>query len=150
MAKQELKIGIYARCSTNEQNIETQLTALRDYCQRNNWNVFKEYADIGESGIKESRPAFDKMLADMRDGKINCVLVYKLDRIGRSLRHLLNLFAEFQNQGIEFVSMTQNINTSTPEGKMFLRMLMVLAEYEREMIVARVNSGLRRALKEVY
>jgi len=93
----------------------------------------------------DSRPAFNKMLENVRTRKINCVLVYKLDRIGRSLQHLLNLFEEFKNRRVEFISLTQNINTSTPEGKMFLRMLMVLAEYERELIVSRINSGLDRA-----
>lgn len=143
-----LKIGLYCRVSKNEQNIDTQLVALKDYCQRNNYEIVKEYLDNGFSGAKDSRPAFDKLLADMRTGKINCVLVYKLDRIGRSLQHLLNLFEEFENQGIEFISLTQNINTSTPEGKMFLRMLMVLAEYERELIVSRINGGLDRARAE--
>jgi DNA invertase Pin-like site-specific DNA recombinase len=143
-----LNIGFYCRVSKNEQNIGTQLVALRDYCLRNNYKIVEEYLDNGVSGAKDSRPAFDKLLADMRSNKINCVLVYKLDRIGRSLQHLLNLFEEFKNRGVEFISLTQNINTSTPEGKMFLRMLMVLAEYERELIVCRINSGLARARAE--
>lgn len=144
----QLQIGLYARVSKEEQNIETQLVALRDYCQRNNYEILEEYLDNGVSGAKDSRPAFDRLLADMRSGKINCVLTYKLDRIGRSLQHLLNLFEEFQNRKVEFISLTQNINTNTPEGKMFLRMLMVLAEYERELIVSRINGGLDRARAE--
>lgn len=143
-----MKIGIYIRCSTNGQNTDTQLVALRDYCQRNKYQIAGEYIDNGVSGLKDNRPAFNRLLSDLRAGKINCVLVYKLDRIGRSLQHLLNLFEEFNNRGIEFISLSQNINTSTPEGKMFLRMLMVLAEYERELIVNRVNAGLERAKKE--
>jgi len=144
----QLKIGLYCRVSKNEQNIETQLVALRDYCQRNNYEIVEEYLDNGVSGAKDSRPAFDKLVADMRARRFNCVLTYKLDRIGRSLQHLLNLFEEFTNRGIEFISLTQNINTSTPEGKMFLRMLMVLAEYERELIISRINGGLDRARAE--
>ncbi len=144
----ELKIGLYARVSKDEQNIETQLVALKDYCQRNNYKITETYLDNGISGSTDNRPAFNKMLEDMRNGKINCVIVYKLDRIGRSLQHLLNLFEEFKNRDIEFISLTQNINTNTPEGKMFLRMLMVLAEYERELIVSRINSGLDRARAE--
>ena len=146
--EKELKIGLYARVSKEEQNIETQLVALRDFCQRNNYQIVEEYLDNGISGATDNRPAFNKLLEDMRAGKINCVLVYKLDRIGRSLQHLLNLFEEFKNRGVEFISLTQNINTNTPEGKMFLRMLMVLAEYERELIVSRINSGLERARLE--
>jgi DNA invertase Pin-like site-specific DNA recombinase len=144
----QLKIGLYARVSTNEQNIETQLVALKDYCQRNDYQITEEYLDNGISGSTDNRPAFNKLIEDVRARKINCVVVYKLDRIGRSLQHLLNLFEEFKNKGVEFVSITQNINTNTPEGKMFLRMLMVLAEYERELIVCRINSGLDRARAE--
>jgi len=144
----ELNIGLYARVSKDEQNIETQLVALKDYCQRNNYQIKEKYLDNGISGATDNRPAFNKMLEDMRSGKINCVMVYKLDRIGRSLQHLLNLFEEFKNEGVEFISLTQNINTNTPEGKMFLRMLMVLAEYERELIISRINSGLDRARSE--
>jgi len=147
MTKQ-LKIGLYARVSKQDQNLQTQLVALKDYCQRENLEIIKEYLDNGISGATDNRPAFNQMLEDMRTGKINCIVVYKLDRIGRSLQHLLNLFEEFKNRGIEFISLTQNINTNTPEGKMFLRMLMVLAEYERELIVARVNGGLDRARAE--
>jgi len=146
----KIKIGIYARISTlnKGQNTETQLLPMREFCQRNNYEIVEEYIDNGISGSKESRPSFDKMLGDMRTRKINCVLVYKLDRIGRSLSHLLKLFEEFKKRKVEFISLTQNINSSTPEGKMFLRMLMVLAEYERELIVSRINSGLDRARAE--
>ncbi len=143
-----MKIGIYARTSKSEQNSDTQLIALRDYCERQNYETVAEYIDNGVSGAKDSRPAFNKLMRDIRQGKIDCVLVYKLDRIGRSLQHLLNLFEEFKNRKVEFISLTQNINTSTPEGKMFLRMLMVLAEYERELIVSRMHSGLDRARKQ--
>jgi len=142
--KNKLKVAIYARVSTlnKGQNTETQLLPLREFCQRNGYQVIEEYVDNGISGTKESRPAFDEMLEAMRTRKINCVLVYKLDRIGRSLPHLLKLFEEFKKRKVEFISLTQNINSSTPEGKMFLRMLMVLASYERELIISRINSGL--------
>jgi len=148
MKNKNLKVGIYARVSTNEQNSKTQLLELRNFCERNDYLVIREYVDNGVSGSKDSRPAFDEMLIDMRQGKINCIIVYKLDRIGRSLQHLLNLFEEFDKRKIDFISTTQNINTNTPEGKMFLRMLMVLAEYEREIIVCRIHSGLARARTE--
>jgi len=144
-----MKIGIYCRVSTvDKQDITTQETFLKEYATRNNLEIYKVYSDIGQSGSKESRPEFDKLIADMRSGFFKGVLVYKLDRIGRSLQHLINLFEEFKHKGIEFISATQNINTTTPEGKMFLRMLMVLAEYERELIVNRINDGLQRARKQ--
>jgi len=84
----------------------------------------------------------------LRQKQFKGILVYKLDRIGRSLQHLINLFDEFKNRNVDFISATQNINTTTPEGKMFLRMLMVLSEYERELIVNRINDGLSRARKQ--
>jgi len=143
-----MKVAIYCRVSTEEQNINTQLSFLRTVCEREKHEIYKEYVDIGQSGSKESRPAFDVMLEDMRHYRFQGIIVYKLDRIGRSLPHLINLFEEMTKKGVYFISATQNINTTTPEGKMFMRMLMVLAEYEREMIVDRIKSGLERARKE--
>lgn len=142
------KVGIYARVSSSDQNIDTQLLALRDYCKRLGYSIVDEYVDNGFSGKDENRPSFEKLLADMRADKIDCIVCYKLDRIGRSLKHLLNLFEEFDNRKIGFVSLSQNIDTDTPEGRMFLKMLMVLAEYERELIVARTEEGLKRAVRQ--
>lgn len=141
-------VAIYARCSTTDQNIETQLISLRDYCQRMGYCVVNEYVDNGFSGKTEKRPAFDRLITDMRQKVFDCIVVYKLDRIGRSLKHLLNLFEEFKNRGLGFISYSQNIDTNTPEGRMFLQMLMVLAEYERELIVARTMDGLKRARRD--
>jgi len=143
-----MKIALYCRVSTNDQNVETQLMPMKEYCEHMNYDIYDTYLDVGVSGAKESRPQFDRMLRGMRNRQFDTVLVYKLDRIGRSLRHLLDLFSEMKNLKIDFISYSQNINTSTPEGKMFLRMLMVLAEYERELIVSRINDGLKRAKKQ--
>lgn len=142
------KVAIYARVSSNDQNIETQLMALRDYCNRLGYKVIGEYVDNGFSGKDDNRPDFERLLADMRADKIDCIVCYKLDRIGRSLKHLLNLFEEFNNRKISFVSLSQNIDTNTAEGRMFLKMLMVLAEYERELIVSRTMEGLKRAVRQ--
>jgi len=143
-----MKVAIYTRVSTVEQNVDTQLNLLRTLCKRCNYEVYKEYNDVGQSGKKHSRPQFDLMLNDMRKFKFKGILVYKLDRIGRSLAHLITLFSEFEKKSIDFISATQNIDTTTPEGRMFMRMLMVLAEYERELTVSRVKSGMDRARKE--
>jgi len=142
------QVVLYARTSMSDQNTETQLMALRDYCSRMNYQITSEYVDNGFSGKDDKRPQFERLLGDVRANKVDCVIVYKLDRIGRSLKHLLNLFEEFKNLGVEFISLTQNINTNTPEGKMFWQMLGVFAEYERELIVARTNAGLQRALRQ--
>ena len=143
-----MKVGIYARVSSSDQRVDTQLIALRDYCQRMGYKISEEYVDAGFSGKDDKRPAFEKMLSDVRGGRIETVVCYKLDRVGRSLKHLLNLFEEFSNRKIGFVSLSQNIDTNTPEGRMFLRMLMILAEYERELIVSRTKDGLKRALRQ--
>ena len=107
-----------------------------EYCKVNRLQVYDVYQDV-ISGKKESRPAFDRLLYDMRHRRFNTVTVYKLDRVGRSLQHLLQLFQEFKNRNIKFISVTQNIDTSTPEGELMLRVLMLLADYERTLIVAR-------------
>ncbi len=143
-----MKVGIYARVSSQDQRTDTQLVPLKDYCCRMGYEVAREYVDHGFSGKDNNRPAFEELLADMRAGVIDCVVCYKLDRVGRSLKHLLNLFEEFKNRGVHFVSISQNINTHTPEGRMFLKMLMVLSEYERELIVSRTKDGLARALRQ--
>ena len=146
------KAVTYYRISTSDkhQDVGMQQKAIKDYCLREGIEVFKEYSDIGQSGSKESRPQFDLMLNDMRErpSKFNCIICYKLDRIGRSLSHLVKLFEEFKVKHINFISVTQNINTTTPEGIMFLHMLMVLSEYERALTISRINSGLNRARSE--
>ena len=141
-------IALYVRTSMQDQNSETQVLALKDYCNKVGYQIAGEYIDSGFSGKDDKRPEFERLLTDIRANKVNTVLVYKLDRIGRSLKHLLNLFEEFKSRKVEFISLTQNINTGTPEGKMFWQMLGVFAEFEREMIVARTLAGLDRARRQ--
>lgn len=144
-----MKVAAYCRVSTRDkQDITVQELYLKDYAERNGLEIFKTYSDVGESGSKDSRPQFDLMLNDLRAGAFKGILVYKLDRIGRSLSHLVRLFEEFKAKRIEFVSATQNINTATPEGRLFLHMLMMFAEYERELTIDRINDGLDKAKKQ--
>lgn len=143
-----MKVGIYARVSTEDQNIDNQIIPLREHCKMMEYEVIDEYIDHGFSGKDDKRPNFERLLADIRTKKINCILVYKLDRIGRSLQHLIGLFSEFSNRKVQFISLTQPINTTTPEGKMFWQLLGVFAEYERELIVSRTKAGLDRAIKQ--
>ena len=135
------KTAIYTRVSKSEQNPKMQKQKIVEYCKVNRLEVYDVYQDV-ISGKKESRPAFDRLLYDMRHRRFNTVTVYKLDRIGRSLQHLLQLFQEFKNRNIKFISVTQNIDTSTPEGELMLRVLMLLADYERTLIVARTRDTL--------
>ena len=95
-----MKVALYARVSTADQNVDTQLTALREFCSRMGYQVAGEYVDKGFSGKEDKRPKFERLLAHMRGGKLDAVATYKLDRIGRSLKHLLNLFEEFSNRKI--------------------------------------------------
>lgn len=143
-----MKVAIYTRVSTDQQNVQMQLDRCSEYCKYQKHDIYETYTDIAESGKKESRPAFDKMLHDMRKGKFKAIIVYKLDRLGRSLAHLIQLFEEFAKRGVGFISVTQNIDSSSPEGKMFMRMMMVLSEYERELTVGRVKDGIARAKRQ--
>jgi len=139
-------VAIYARVSTTngDQNPETQLMVLRDYCEQRGWNVTEEYVDH-ISGAKDKRPALDRLMADGKRRKFDIVLVWKLDRFGRSLKHLLNSLAEFDALGISFVSYTNQIDTTTPAGKLMFSMLGAFAEFERDLIRERVKAGMARA-----
>ena len=138
-----MKVAIYCRVSTEEQDADKQESACLEYCKRNNFEVYRVYKDSGISGTKTSRPQFDLMLEDMRKYKFNTIMVTKLDRIGRSLQHLLSLFDEFQKKGVHFISITQNIDTSSSIGKFQLQILGAFAEFERNIISERTKEGLK-------
>ena len=138
-----MKVAIYARVSTDEQNADTQVKMCADYCFRNGYEVYTAYVDTGVSGTKSSRPEFDRMLSDMRQMKFNCVMVTKLDRIGRSLQHILSLFTEFSGKGIHFVATTQNIDTSTAAGKLQMQIIGAFAEFERNIISERTKEAIK-------
>jgi DNA invertase Pin-like site-specific DNA recombinase len=141
-----LKVAIYARVSTiNGQDPEMQLRELREYCDRRKWKVWKEYVDVGVSGAKEKRLELDKLLADAHRRKFDAVIVWKFDRFARSVSHLLRALETFRAQGIEFVSLSEQIDTSTPTGKMIFTVLGAVAELERSLIVERVRAGIRNA-----
>ena len=133
-----MKVAVYTRVSTTDQNSEIQRQEVVEYCKNRGFNVYDIYEDI-VSGMKDSRPEFDRLLYDMRNRRFDAIAVYKLDRIGRSLQHLLQLFQEFKNRDIEFISMTQNIDTSTPDGEFLVWVLMLIADYERKLIISRTK-----------
>ncbi len=114
-----MKTALYARVSTNNgQDPEMQLRELREYCQRRGWEVGHEYVDIGISGAKEKRPELDKLLADAHKRHFDAVVVWRFDRFARSVSHLLRALETFRSLGIEFVSLSEQVDTSTPTGKM--------------------------------
>lgn len=140
------RAAIYARVSTsNGQNPEMQLGELRDYCQRRAWEVVGEFVDQGVSGAKEHRPALDRLWADCRKRKVDAVVVYRYDRFARSLRHLVNALEEFRALGIDFISLHEGVDTSTPNGRLVFALFGSIAEFERELIRDRVRSGLAAA-----
>ena len=139
------QIVIYARISTDEQNIESQLQSVKRYCNNQNWIIKKDYIDKGISGSMNSRPALDQLKKDCKKGKVKKVVVFKFDRIARSTAHLLECLNLFNRYGVDFISVTEGIDTSTSVGKMVYTFLGAIAEFERTLIQERVKSGIQRA-----
>jgi DNA invertase Pin-like site-specific DNA recombinase len=142
----EYRVALYARVSTSNghQDPEMQLRELREYCSRRCWKVAKEYVDY-VSGSKDSRPALNQLMTDAGQRKIDAVLVWKLDRFARSLKHLINALAEFDALGIAFVSLRDNLDLTTPAGRLMFQIIGAMAEFERALIQERVRAGLRNA-----
>ena len=149
-------VAIYARVSTvrkakdgsvdeaeiRKQNPEVQLTELRAACAHRGIQIVEEYVDSGVSGAKESRPALDRLMTDASAGKFDGVMVVRFDRFARSTKHLLKALETFQSLHIDFVSLSEGIDTSTPMGKMIFTMLSAIGEFERSLIVDRTKAGL--------
>jgi DNA invertase Pin-like site-specific DNA recombinase len=142
-----MKTAIYARVSTGggNQNPEMQVRELRDYCKRRGWKVGREYIDEGISGAKESRPQLNKLIADAHLRRFDAVVCWRFDRFARSVSHLLRALETFKALGIEFVSLSEQVDTSTPAGKLVFTVLGAVAELERSLIAERVRAGLRNA-----
>src|SRR6267378_1030471 len=140
-----MRVAVYGRVSTAEQNAAMQIEELRAYCARRQWDIVEEFIDAGVSGSKESRPALNRLLADAKRRRFDTVLVYRYDRFARSLRQLVNALAEFDALGIHFVSLHEGVDTSTPNGRLVFGIFASIAEFERELIRGRVRSGLAAA-----
>ena len=140
-----MKAALYARVSTTDQDTEMQLSELRTYCERRGFDVYQEFVDTGISGSKERRPALDRLLNDARKRKFDVVLVWRFDRFARSTKQLILALEEFKSLGIDFVSYQENIDTTSPAGKVLFTMIGAFAEFEREIIRERVMAGIRKA-----
>lgn len=141
-----MRVALYARVSTtNGQDPEMQLREMREYAARRGWEITDEYTDHGISGSRESRPALNRLMADAQRRKFDAVLVWKVDRFGRSLRHLVNALAELGALGVAFVSLRDNLDLSTPSGRLMFGVIGAMAEFERSLIQERVRAGLRNA-----
>ncbi len=142
----QLRTAVYARVSTNNgQDPTVQTRELEEYCQRRGWKVSDQYIDVGISGAKEKRPELSRLMADAHRRKFDAVVVWKFDRFARSVSHLLRALETFKSLGIEFVSLSEQMDTSTPTGKMVFTVLGAVAELERSLIAERVKAGLRNA-----
>jgi DNA invertase Pin-like site-specific DNA recombinase len=122
-----------------------QLAELREYCTHREWLVQGEYVDCGVSGTKERRPELDRLMLACRKRQVDTVVVYRYDRFARSLRQLVNALEEFRSLGIDFISLHEGVDTSTPNGRLIFGIFGSIAEFERELIRDRVRSGLATA-----
>ena len=141
------KTALYCRVSTGNQStgLEAQVRALRDYCSRNGITEYILFEDENQSGVKQSRPALDRMMKDVRDGLIGKVIVYSFSRYARSITHLLKALEEFRELKVDFVSTTESIDTSTPLGSAIFAILAAVSQLERDLIAERVRNGLANA-----
>jgi DNA invertase Pin-like site-specific DNA recombinase len=144
-----MKIALYARVSTSDkgQDPDMQLRELREYCERRQWIITSEFVDVGVSGAKDSRVQLNKLMVGAKQRQFDAVLVWKLDRFGRSLKHLVSALGEFEALGIAFVSLRDSFDLTTPAGRLMFNMVASFAEFERDLIRERVKAGIanRRA-----
>jgi DNA invertase Pin-like site-specific DNA recombinase len=137
--------AIYARVSTDEQSTDTQLRDLREYVANRRWNGVREFIDEGFSGSKDSRPAWNELWDAMQKGRVQTVVVHALDRLGRSLPHLVKIISLCVERDITLISFRENIDLSTSTGRMVAGIFSVLADYELSVIRERTKAGMRAA-----
>ena len=140
-----MKVALYARVSTDSQDPELQLSALRSHAANRGWEIVQEYVDVGFSGAKERRPALDRLVKDAWGGDFRAVLVWRFDRFARSVEHLIKALQKFGSLKIDFISLQEQFDTSTPIGQAMFTIIGVMAQLERDIIRERVKAGLERA-----
>jgi len=139
-----MKVAIYCRVSTDHQSVDSQLNELHQYAKQRGLEIYKEYIDIA-SGAKTNRPNLNMMMNDARKKLFSCVAVFKFDRAARSSTQLVNMLTELQNLGIDFLSLKENVDTSTPIGKAMFTIISAFAELEKDVIRERVRAGINTA-----
>ena len=140
-----MKIALYSRVSTDGQDPEVQLQALRAHAAQRGWPIVEEFVDHGYSGAKEKRPALDRMIKAAWTGTFQAVLVWRFDRFARSVKHLLTALEQFRSLNINFISLQEQFDTSTPIGHAMFTIIGAMAQLERDIIRERVKAGLDRA-----
>jgi DNA invertase Pin-like site-specific DNA recombinase len=148
--KKEVRASLYARCSTHDkgQDPELQLQPLREYCQRRGFEIAGEYVDNGVSGTKDCRPQLDRLMDAARKRQIDIIIVWKLDRFGRSLKQLVTALDELSGLGVGFISYQDNLDLTTAQGRLMFHIIGAMAEFERELIRERVKAGLDNARRK--
>ena len=141
------RAALYLRVSTLDQHPETQLYDLRQMANQRGWQIVEEYTDR-VSGTKARRPGLDRLMSDARRGRFDVVLVWASDRLARSVKHFLEVLDELSRLNVEFISFRENLDTGGPLGRAFIIMISAIAELERNLIIERVRSGMRRARLE--
>ena len=139
------KVAIYARVSTDDQTVDPQLRDLREYASNRGWRDVQEFVDVGVSGAKDSRPAWNELWDAIQKGRVKVLLVHALDRLGRSLPHLVKILSTLVERGVVLVSFRENIDLSTSTGRMVAGLFSVLADYELSIIRERTKAGMRAA-----
>jgi len=155
MYVQMKKVGLYLRVSTDEQaregiSLSSQEQKLRAYCESNGWEIYDIYIDEGKSGAIMDRPELQRLLNDCREGKVDAILVYRLDRFSRSLRNLIFMVEELKNYNVDFVSLTEQLDTTTPTGKLMFHIVGAFAEFERDIIRERIKTCMATKAKSGY
>ncbi len=141
-------VAIYARVSTDKQKVDMQLQELHDFIKRSGWPLHKKYIDHGYTGANTKRPNFSKMMIDAKQRKFDILVVWKLDRLSRSLKDLINTLDELGHMGIDFISYDNHLDTSTPTGKLVFQIIGAVAEFEKDIIRERVKAGLNNAKRK--
>lgn len=137
-----MKVAIYARVSTSDQNADMQLAELRQYVAARGWQIAGEYVDEGFSGTTNNRPMLKALLADVRMRKVDTVICWKLDRLFRSIKHTVLTLNEFQDLGVAFISLRDQIDMTTAAGRLMMHMVSAFSEFEASLIRERVKAGL--------
>jgi len=138
------QVALYLRVSTNAQSTDAQLTELRQLVEQRGWK-YEVFCDKGQSGMKESRPAFDEMMRQVRRGRFAAICIWALDRLARSLRQVLDISLELQRLNVDLVAVKQDLDTSTPSGRLVFGVLSTVAEFERDLLRERVRAGIAQA-----
>jgi DNA invertase Pin-like site-specific DNA recombinase len=137
-----MHVALYARVSTDGQDPELQLSALRAHAANRGWTITGEFIDQGYSGAKEKRPALDRLMKTVWTGTIQSVLVWRFDRFARSVKHLIKALEEFRSLNVNFISLQEQFDTATPIGQAMFTIIGAMAQLERDIIRERVRAGI--------